>query len=295
MMIGGYPRAFGELATWATNNNATVDEARHRFAQFAALCGISSIPRLRSALVFKGGNAIDFVWFANRSTRDLDFSFDESGDMVVVDETILRDLLGQATRIATARFGIVFAIHTVRQQPPGGGRTFVTYEGRVGYALLDEPRLIVRMQNGQPSPHVLPIDISINEPICGDTLFTVDEHFPPLRVSTVEDIVSEKLRALLQQPLRNRNRRQDVLDLAVLIRATPDLNEQQVGAFLETKARARGVVVSRTAFRAPEIAGRARLDYDALDATARTMLIPFDDAFAMVLELVDRLDIPETR
>lgn len=292
-MTQGYPCAFGELADWASSNNTTIAEARHRFAQFAALCGIASIPRLRSTLVFKGGNAIDFVWFANRSTRDLDFSFDESGDMPAIDENLLRDLLGQAIRLANTQLGIVFAIHTVRQQPPGAGRSFITYEARLGYALRDEPRLIVRMQNGQSSPHVLPIDISINEPICDSTLFTVDARFPSLRVSTVEDIVSEKLRALLQQPLRNRNRRQDVLDLAVLIRETPDLNDRQVGAFLETKARARGVVVSKAAFRSPEIAHRARLDYDALDATARTAMIPFEDAFAMVLELVERLDIPE--
>jgi len=42
-----------------------------------------------------------------------------------------------------------------------------------------------------------------------------------------------------------------------------------------------------------EIATRAKLDYDALEATTRTIFIPFEEALAMVLSLVDKLPIPE--
>lgn len=50
----------------------------------------------------------------------------------------------------------------------------------------------------------------------------------PLRVSTAEDIVAEKLRALLQQALRNRTRRQDLLDIAALLRAGVPLDPARV-------------------------------------------------------------------
>jgi hypothetical protein len=36
-----------------------------------------------------------------------------------------------------------------------------------------------------------------------------------LRIATLEDIVGEKLRAILQQPVRNHSRAQDVFDIAV--------------------------------------------------------------------------------
>jgi hypothetical protein len=149
------------------------------------------------------------------------------------------------------------------------------------------------MQNNQPSPHMLPIEISINEPICDSTLFTIDERFPRLRASTLEEIVSEKLRALLQQPIRNRNRRQDVLDITVIVQSTSNLDRQQISKFLLAKAAARGVPVSKAAFYEHEIADRARVDYGELVATTRTSFIPFDEALGIVLRLVDELNIPD--
>ena len=140
---------------------------------------------------------------------------------------------------------------------------------------------------------MLPIEISINEPICDSTLFIIDERFLLLRISALEEIVSEKLRALLQQPIRNRNRRQDVLDIAVIVKATSNLDPQQISEFLQTKAVARGVPVSKSAFYEHEIADRARVDYGELAATARTSFIPFDEALGIVLGLVDELNIPD--
>jgi len=112
-------------------------------------------------------------------------------------------------------------------------------------------------------------------------------------VSTLEDIVSEKLRALLQQPIRNRNQRQDVLDLAVIVQANPALNRDQIGAFLLIKSSARGIVAPKSAFLDPEIARRAKIDYEALEMTTRTVFIPFEEALAIVLALVYELPIPE--
>lgn len=292
-MTDVYPRSLADLADWAEANGVTVAEARLRFAQYVALCGIASVPALRQSLVFKGGNALDFVWQPNRSTRDLDFSVDMAGTRFQPNIETIRTLLGRALTIATPRFGVAFAINSVRQQPPGADKTFITYAARLGYALPDERQLLIRMANKQPSPHLLPIDISINEPIGDSTVFTIDEHYEPLRVSTLEDIVGEKLRALLQQPLRNRFRRQDLLDIAVVVRGHSELERDQVAAFLLAKADARDVPVSKAAFRHPEVARRARVDYAALEPTTRTIFIPFDQALTTLLAFVAKLPIPD--
>ncbi len=292
-MRDDYPRSVGELAVWARANRVTAAEARHRFAQYVALCGIASVPSLRESLVFKGGNALDFVWQPNRSTLDLDFSIDMDGLRFRADADSIRALLARGLSVATTRFGSVFAIYSVRQQPPGEDRTRATYVVSVGYGLPDEAPLLVRMGRGHTSPHTLRIEISTNEPIGASTLFTIDGNYPQLRVSTIEDIVGEKLRALLQQPIRRRTRKQDVLDIAVIVRNHPQLDREQVATFLLLKAGARDVPVSKAAFRNPEVAERARVDYDALEATTRTVFIPFGEAFAMVLALVDELAIPE--
>lgn len=292
-MIGSYPRSMAELGSWAADNHATGAEARQRFAQYVILCGIASAPLLREGLVFKGGNALDFVWQANRSTIDLDFSVDMEGVGFEIGVEGIRRSLEQAFRGVSNRFGVALAVHSVRQQPPGADKLFITYRANVGYGLSDEPRLVQRMSGRQPSPHVIPIEISINEPIGESARFQINEQLPSLRVSTLEDIVGEKLRSLLQQTLRNRHRRQDVLDIAVIVRDHPELDTAKIASYLLIKAQARDVPVSRSAFHNPDIRARAQVDYAALQPTTRVVFIPFEEAFALVLGLVGRLELPE--
>lgn len=290
-MTAGYPQAFTEVALWASTNRVSVAEARVRFAQYAVLRAIAGVRPLQASLVFKGGNALDFVWVPNRSTTDLDFTLDLAVEQHAFDPATLRALLERGLRSVEQALGVTFALYGVRQRPPGEGRTFATIEARIGYALPDEERLRLRMRHGQTSPHMVQIEISRNEPICAATTVALDATHQ-VRVSTLEDIVAEKLRALLQQPIRNRERRQDLLDIAVALRSHPDLDRAAIAAYLLEKAAARGVPVSRAAFRDPEIARRARVDYEAMESTTRTLFIPFDEAWAELLGFVDELDIP---
>lgn len=204
----------------------------------------------------------------------------------------MRDSLESGLRVVTEQLGVVFAIHSVTKQPPAPESTFVTYELRVGYALPDQRPLIGRMAQGLRSAQVIPIEVSLNEPICADQPTDV-QATNTLRVSTVEDIVAEKLRALLQQPIRNRGRRQDLLDIAVVLREHPQIDHANVAEFLKCKARARGVPASRTAFREPDIARRASQGYEALRETTRNAYIPFDEALQALLDFVSVLDIPD--
>ena len=132
-----------------------------------------------------------------------------------------------------------------------------------------------------------------NETIGAFTSVQIDDAMPPLRVSTIEDIIAEKLRALLQQPIRNRECRQDVLDIAVLIRFHPEIDRSGVGRFLVLKCEARDIDARKSSFRDPEIRRRARIDYDALESTTRVLFIPFDDAWEALLAFVGELPIPD--
>jgi predicted nucleotidyltransferase component of viral defense system len=291
-MAPRYPTAFSQVSGWASSAGTTIAEARLRFAQFAVLAGVPSVADLRESLVLKGGNALD-LGLPNRSTIDLDFSFDPASTPFEPAETTLRALLSQGLRVATSRYGVAFAVNSVRQQPPGSNRAFATFACRIGYGLPDESRLLLRMAGGQPSPHVVPMDLSLNEPIGASVHIEIDPSLPRIRVCTIEDIVGEKLRSLLQQPIRGRHRRQDVLDIAILLETHPRMDRSQVAAFLELKAAARSVPVSRAAFRDPAVIQRAALDYEALAATTRTRFVPFPAAIAAILRLVEELPIPE--
>lgn len=290
-MTAAFPTSFDLIGPWAAAASVSVIEARVRFAQYAVLLGISNVRPLREGLVFRGGNALDFVWQPNRSTVDLDFSVDAAGELSTPDADTIKTLLQRGATIAANRLGILLAVHGVTPNPRGTERDFVTFQVGVGYALLDEPRLRQRMARGEPSPRVIRLDISLNEPICDAPMKQVDSELR-LRVATKEDIVAEQLRALLQQPIRNRQRRQDLLDITVIMSRQPGFDRRRVFRFLLEKAKARDVVVTRSAFHHAEVGRRARIGYDELEITTRALFIGFDEALALLYALVADLDIP---
>jgi predicted nucleotidyltransferase component of viral defense system len=169
---------------------------------------------------------------------------------------------------------------------PSGG------SARVRYALPDDRRNRQLIQQDKSSNAIVPLDVSLNEPIC--RIVEVDiASSNPLQVCQLEDIVAEKLRALLQQPLRNRHRPQDVLDICVAVQENPALDLNLTAEFLLEKAKARNVPVSRAAFHQEEIRGRAFEGYNELKETTRSAFIEFEEAFAIVLSLVDGLRLPD--
>lgn len=286
VLLESYPASFEHIGEWAKSHRRPVVEARLRFAQYGILLAIARSRALRPLLVFKGGNALDFVWQANRSTRDLDFSVDGSS----LEEGELSSRLQFALDAVGRSIEVFYRVHRILRRPPGADKTFVTLHAKVGFALRDDFEVQRRLQNGQASPHVVPLDISLNEPICAATEARVDDR-NSIRVSAVEDIVAEKLRALLQQVLRDRYRCQDVLDLALLVEQfRPDPG--RVGSYLLRKGEARNVVVTRSAFYDVGVEERAHHGYDDLRATAREKFVPFDKAFATILSFVDQLPIP---
>lgn len=246
-MKTSYPTELRGIGAWARDNSVGVVEARVRFAQYGVLRAVAGSRRLSEVLVLKGGNALDFVWSPNQSTQDLDFTAID-----LIEGAELRALLEQSLGAVQRDLGTLYRVQRVERQPPGAEKTFVTFAVSVGYALEDQVALRRRLEAGQMSPSVVPLDVSLNEVVCDDTPVDL-VNARSIRVCTREDIVAEKLRSLLQQPLRNRYRRQDLLDIAVLLDGEP-LDLDKVARFLALKAASRGVTVTKSAFRAAESA-----------------------------------------
>jgi predicted nucleotidyltransferase component of viral defense system len=283
-----YPTSLRGIGEWAESNRMRVAEAKFRFAQYGILQAVADSRTLSRVLVFKGGNALDFVWQPNRSTKDLDFS---SKDSTLTAEQIRSFLTPSLERVSRS-IGVLYRVQKLEQQPPGPNRSFITFEGMIGYALPDDRRSRQLIQQDKSSNATVPLDVSLNEPIC--RIVEVDiASSNPLQVCQLEDIVAEKLRALLQQPLRNRRRPQDVLDICVAVQENPALDLNLTAEFLLEKAKARNVPVSRAAFRQEEIRSRAFEGYNELRETTRSAFIEFEEAFVIVLSLVDRLPLPD--
>ncbi len=126
-MSSRYPLAFEEVATWAAVQQVPISEARTRLAQYAVLCAVAASRTLAAILVFKGGNALDFVRQPNRSTRDLDFSVDMTVLRESVDTERWRALFARSLAVSTRELAVALQVQVIRQHPPGPGKTFVTY------------------------------------------------------------------------------------------------------------------------------------------------------------------------
>jgi len=289
-----YPLTYASIKRWAQDNEFSVTEANTRYAQYAILRAITSSRALREALVFKGGNALDFIWQPNRSTQDLDFSIDLMTFQGSIDEDRLRSLLQGGIERIKQDFNLMLQVGRIDRQPPGADKIFVTFKARIRYALPNKRQYqMMQHDSNYNSPTMIPVEISIYEPICGTIYVDIDGDYP-LRVSTIEDIVAEKLRALLQQPIRKRGRRQDLLDIAVIVTGDAELDLALVKEYLLRKAEAIDVPVSREAFYNPDIMIRASRDYGALSTSVRTRFISFNEAKGLVLRLVDSLELPKS-
>ena len=288
MEAGSYPTSRDELTDWARQNKTTMDEARRRFVQFVVLVSMSSSSAFVSRVAFKGGNALRFIHGNLRSTLDLDFSAE--GDFPDSPEEIKR-LMDAALKTSERRYQVKARCQSIHRKPPGHDKTMPTYSLKVCYQLPGDKHY-QNFEERKSFSEVVEVEISLNDLLCETDERELQAATKPLRVCTLEDIIAEKLRALLQQVPRKRSRPQDVFDIASMVRrhgATLDLGK--VSEFLVRKSEVREIVATKSAFNG-EVRERALVSYEAEIRPFTTEFIPFDEAWHDVLALVSRLDLP---
>jgi predicted nucleotidyltransferase component of viral defense system len=287
-----HPASLAELEAWRRRLGVTLDEARRRFVQFVALESIAAVPALRDVLAFKGGNALRFLYGNPRSTADLDFTADA---YFPDEEAAIRAALDPALQQGGRRFGIKLKCQRVDRKPPKKTATLPTYDIALGFQFPGDRYFADFDSSARRVTTVVYLEISLNDVVCETEDRQLSVQFPArIRVCSLEDILAEKLRALLQQVVRNRTRPQDVFDIARMVRDHgPDLSLDKIAEYLLKKSAARGIHVSRSAFASEEVKQRAAHEYGTVLAVSQAEFIPFEEAWQTVLDLVGRLAIPE--
>lgn len=161
------------------------------YAQSYVLHGISSVPELRDALVFKGGTALKKVHFESyRFSEDLDFSAENSPKEGVLDR-VIRAAVRSAEMAARAFAPVAFQVerYMERDPHPGGQEAFTV---RVQYPWQRQPLVPVKIEITQDEPvllsaHRLPVRHGYEEPL--DVA---------VRTYRLEEICAEKLRSTRQ-------------------------------------------------------------------------------------------------
>jgi hypothetical protein len=207
------------------------------------------------------------------------------------------ELLNPAMDRATAQLGyldLICRVQKLRRMPKAA--TFETDTGpalkiTIGHARRgtnEEARLAAKQ-----ATHVLQLDLSFNEPILFPTKALLSRPSLSIKAYSPNDIIAEKLRALIQQPIRNRNRRQDVYDIVWLLDAhkPDDISRANILESVISKADARDIVISVDSFDNPEIKRRAELDWNTMELEVGD-LPPFEILFEQVRNFYRSLPWP---
>ncbi|WP_448135147.1 nucleotidyl transferase AbiEii/AbiGii toxin family protein [Stenotrophomonas rhizophila] len=253
-----------------------------RQAVHCVLEAIARTPRLRVLLCMKGGILMALHYQSPRFTTDIDFSTPDAFTEAAEKETValMSAVLPGVGELLGYDVECRFQGHRVRPSREG---TRVNLTMSIGYALKGTPAHR-RLTTGQ-SPFSLSIDFSFREriPASEEVEMSDGGH---LCVYGLTTLVAEKMRALLQQPLRNRYRRQDVFDLHYLLEQRPELSlpqwQSEVLGDLRIKCEDRAVPLSAEAIDDPVVADRAKRDYETLLTEVDGEVPAFDIAFERI-------------
>lgn len=268
---------FIDAAAWVDSETADPVGRRQRRAVHILLAAIAGI-RPAYTLYLKGGLLLGLAHGSPRMTVDIDLTaaFRPAGDIDArIKEELNRILPAAAAGLGYA--GTRTVVHKVRKHPPDRNIE------EAGFPSLKITVEHASVSGGKTRRDSIPVDISFNEPdVVSVDVFDIGSSIE-IHAYSLADVIAEKYRALLQQPRRRRNRRQDVYDIDFLVNRFTFDHAGRAGILeaVLTKCRARGIEPDAGSIDNPEVGRRARDRWDAI--RLETGILPeFDRCFEKV-------------
>ena len=245
---------------------------------------------LNAKMFLKGGILMGLAYDSPRQTTDIDLTTALAVEDGIGDK--IRKLLDSAFPRAAAALGyadLIVNIHSVKPQPKAifKDAKFPALKLKIAYAKRGTAQENA-LREGK-APGVIDVDISFNEPLRQIQVLELTGG-QELRAYSLVDLIAEKYRAMLQQVPRNRNRRQDVYDLDLLIAQNEIDNVRCVqifDAFVE-KCQARDLNPTRASLDDPEIKKRSGTDWQTMEMEL-SEVPDFEVCFACVSEFYRNL------
>jgi predicted nucleotidyltransferase component of viral defense system len=276
------------LSEWVRQSENTADTA-FRQAVHTLITAISRSDSLHAKMIFHGGLLLAILFQGIRHTKDVDFVTSDHRSQIDIDDFIsrLNEEVSVACEILT--YGLDCKIQSYRVKPPGENRNFQTIKIKMGYAYkgTSAHRKLIKRE----CPTVFEIDYSFNEINQRiDTIQLVDGG--KIQVYSLPDIVGEKFRAMIQQKIRNRQRRQDAFDIYWLLKSGY-LDDRSLKILvyrsLLMKAKSRNLQVNKHSLSDEEIMKRSKAEYKTLAYEIDGTLPPFEEVYITVRNYYESL------
>lgn len=269
------------------------DPARKAFRQAVhiILTAIARAPGLQSSMIMKGGVLLALGYDSSRFTKDIDFSTSAKLPEFDLTRFLAEFQEGLVLAVNQLAYSLDCRVQRCVQNPPREDADFPTIQLTVGYADRSITGAHRRLMAGR-SIDVIEVDYSLNEPEGSPEVVTFDEG-ETIRAYSFVDLVAEKFRALLQQEVRNRARRQDIYDLYFLLveqgMGQDDYSKLRIMNSLIEKAAARNLPVARPSMQNPDIIRRTKVEYQNLAAEIEGELLAFDHVYQAVQAFYESL------
>ena len=264
-----------DIAAWTLQVRADPEKHRHRQAVHIVMQAVTSRwPQFH----LKGGLLMTLVYGSRRMTTDIDFS--ASGPAEERLDRTIKDTLNAALETAALDLGYPFTtvrVHKVTVLPEDCDLA----EARHPALKIKIRAATRRLDRRKPTLNHLSVDISFNECISSRELIVIHGG-PTLAAYSLEDLVAEKYRAVLQQIIRKRRRRQDVYDLHHLITTCSfdERHRERILRFMKDTCASQGIAISRNSLDDPDIRQRSGEHWDTLESDTADVILPsFDLCF----------------
>ncbi|MBO6806228.1 nucleotidyl transferase AbiEii/AbiGii toxin family protein [Thalassospira sp.] len=286
-----YQRVEVDIRGWVESSRQDPSLYQKRQVTEIALTAIGLSNTLNQHLVLKGGAVMALAFKSERVTGDVDFTAipePKELEATLVDE-LNKHLPKAAIKLRYPH--LICKVQTVRKLPKPLNfeeHQFPALLIKIGYATRgsrDEAKLAENK-----STNTLELEISFRDQVYAFQELNLTEGMAAVRAFTIHELIAEKLRALIQQPIRNRSRRQDVYDISYLMETNQlsDVDLQEIHQTLLRKCETRGITPMPDTMDDPEIQSRAKSQWHTLGLEL-AQLPPFEDSFETMRSLYKSL------
>jgi predicted nucleotidyltransferase component of viral defense system len=276
------------IANWVEQEN-TPRGRSFREAVHTILFAIANNKNLHAEMIMKGGILLAIRYASQRYTTDLDFSTPKTIKQFNKDKFFTEFKKSLLSATEQLDYGLDCRLQSHRINPPSAEASFPTLKLKIGYAYKNNYRDHRRLLNKQ-SLNVVEVDLSFNEFNQEIEIMNLTEG-GDIPIYSLTDLIAEKFRAILQQEVRNRHRRQDIYDLYHLLNKVP-VNEHKKKKILNSllkKSSTRKLKIEKKSMRKNEIFKRTQKEYDLLKQEILGDLPDFKKVYSFARDFYESL------